>query len=345
VNRSLLEILACPKCQSLLEARQDSGDDTRIATGNLTCTGCQAAYPIRGGVPRFVDDGSYAASFGLQWNRFRMTQLDSTTGAGLSSARFYSETGWTCEWLRGRLVLDAGCGAGRFVEIAAEAGAHIVGVDLSSAVEAAATNVARFPNADIVQASLYGLPFRPGVFDACYCIGVLQHTPDPQRTLAVLPPVLKENGKLAVVAYERRRWTKCQTKYLIRPLTTRMSKPGLLRLVEWSMPVLFPVTEVLFRLPLVGRMFRFAIPVANYTGERRLSLGQRYRLAILDTFDVLSPKFDYPQTEPDVVRTLGEAGMVNLHRRPAPGLTITGTMSHAGRGLVRDADTQTQGES
>ncbi|MDA1184645.1 MAG: methyltransferase domain-containing protein [Acidobacteria bacterium] len=329
MNRSLLQILACPECRGSLELLQDTGDVDRVFSGNLTCGGCRATYPIRHGVPRFVGDGDYAASFGLQWNRFRTTQLDSTTGIGLSAERFYAETGWTREWLNQKWVLDAGCGAGRFVEVAAKAGANVVGVDLSSAVDAAAANVVDLPNADIVQASLYALPFRAGAFDACYCIGVLQHTPDPRRTLSVLPSMLKDGGQLAVVAYERRRWTKWQTKYLIRPLTKRMSKPWLLRVIEWSMPALFAMTEVLFRLPVVGPVFRFAIPVANYTGERRLSVRQRYRLAVLDTFDVLSPEFDFPQTAPEVLGALRQAGMVHLHRRSVAGLTVTGTMSRS----------------
>ena len=328
MNHSLLKILACPKCQGSLELRQDSGETARVVTGLLACSGCKSTYPIQGGVARFVGDGSYAGSFGLQWNRFRTTQLDSSSGAALSTDRFYTETGWTPDWLRGKLVLDAGCGAGRFLEVAVKAGAHVVGVDLSSAVDAAAANVAGFPYADVVQASLYDLPFRPAVFDACYCIGVLQHTPDPPRTLASLPPTLKDGGSLAVVAYERRRWTKLQTKYLIRPLSTRMSKVWLLRSIEWSMPILFAITEVLFRLPGIGGIFRFLIPVANYTSERQLSLRERYSWALLDTFDALSPKFDYPQTESEVVRALANAGVEGLHRQPAPGLTIAGTKAH-----------------
>lgn len=324
MNRSLLDILACPRCQGQLELREGQGDDARVVTGLLACADCPVTYPIREGVPRFVGDGDYAASFGLQWNRFRTTQLDSVSGVALSAERLYSETGWTKDWLRGKLVLDAGCGAGRFVEIAAEAGAHAVGVDLSSAVDAAAANVARFPNADIVQASLYDLPFRRGAFDACYCIGVLQHTPDPPRTLASLAPMLKEGGRLAIVAYERRPWTLLQTKYLVRPLTSRLPKPWLLRAIEWSMPALFAVTEILFRLPAVGGLFRFLIPVSNYTDERRLSVGQRYRWALLDTFDVLSPEYDYPQTATDVVEQLTAAGVEGLHRRPIPGLVIVG---------------------
>lgn len=324
MKRSLLDILACPTCQGPLacSARAVANDD--VTDGELTCSRC-GTFPIRNGVARFVDDGNYAASFGIQWNRFRTTQLDSASGTGLSSARFFAETGWSGEWLAGKLVLDAGCGAGRFVEVAAACGAQVVGVDISSAVDAAAANVASFPNAHIVQASLYQLPFRRAVFDAAYCIGVLQHTPDPPRTLAALPLVLKEGGRLAVVAYERKRWTKLHSKYLLRPLTTRMTKAALLRGIQLAMPVLFAATEILFRLPVFGRFFKFAIPVANYTDEPRLSARQRYDWAILDTFDMLSPAYDEPQTASEVVRVLSEAGLMDLQRRPISALAVIGT--------------------
>lgn len=321
MRRPLLDILACPACHGGLICDSQAED---ILEGTLTCTGCRVVYPIRRGIPRFVDEG-YAASFGMQWNRFRKTQLDSASGTGLSAERFYAETGWSKEWLPGKLVLDAGCGAGRFLEVAAASGAHAVGVDISSAADAAKLSVAPFPGAEVVQASLFALPFKPGVFDAVYCIGVLQHTPDPGRAMRALPRVLKPGGKVAVVAYERRLLTKLHTKYLIRPITKRLPKTALLRAIQMAMPVLFAVTEVLFRLPLLGRVFRFVIPVANYVDEPRLSTRQRYDWAILDTFDMLSPAFDSPQTEPEVAQALGGEGVVDLHRRPVAGLTMVGT--------------------
>ena len=327
---SLLDILACPKCGADLVCPQGTGSDD-LVDGVLTCSGCRASYPVREGIPRFVDDGNYASSFGMQWNRFRTTQVDSVSGTGLSAKRFFAETGWAREWLRGKLVLDAGCGAGRFVEIAAECGAQVLGVDISSAVVAAAANVARFPNAHIVQASLYELPFRRGVFDACYCIGVVQHTPDPDRTLASLPLVLKEGGRVAVVAYERKPWTRFNAKYLIRPLTRRMPKGVLLKAIQVAMPAAFLITEVLFRVPVVNRFFKFVIPVANYAGELNLSLRQRYSWAILDTFDMLSPAFDRPQTTPEVVNALTKASIVGIHRRQTAGLTVVGTKQESKR--------------
>ena len=326
MKRSLLQILACPKCQAELECIAPAEASAEVVEGALQCHGCAMSYPIRDGIPRFVgEEVNYASSFGMQWNRFRATQLDSVSGTRLSRERFFSETGWDPAWLRGRLVLDAGCGAGRFVEIAAECGAHVVGVDLSSAVLAAAANVARFPDAHIVQASLYELPFRRGSFDACYCIGVIQHTPDPRRTLASLPAVVKDGGHVAVVAYERKPWTRLNAKYLIRPLTRRMPKRVLLKAIQCVMPVAFLATELLYRIPVAKRLFKFVIPIANYADEPRLSLRQRYEWSILDTFDMLSPAFDQPQSASEVVGALATAGVVSMRRRPTAGLAVVGT--------------------
>jgi hypothetical protein len=88
--------------------------------------------------------------------------------------------------------------------------------------------------------------------------------------------------------------------------------------------VLFPLTNVLFRLPVAGRIFMFMIPVANYTGERALSRDQRYDWAILDTFDMLSPQYDQPQRQQDVESALSAEGIVDLKRLSNPGLNIVG---------------------
>jgi SAM-dependent methyltransferase len=329
MTRALLDILVCPKCQCDLEWRPSDGGSTPGLDGELRCRRCPSVYAVRGGVPRFIPSDDYAASFGMQWNRFSATQLDSATGTDLSAARFYSETGWERAWLPGKLVMEGGSGAGRFLEIAGATGATVIGVDMSSAVDAARASLAHLPNVHLVQASLYELPFRPGTFDGCYCIGVIQHTPDPAKALAALPRVLKDGGRVAITAYERKRWTRWHGKYLLRPITRRMPRMLLLRSIQWSMPILFPLTEVLFRLPFLGRVFRFVIPVANYTRERNLTMRERYRWAILDTFDMFSPAFDQPPTEQEVVTALTGAGIANIRRLPNAGLNVVGTKAHA----------------
>jgi SAM-dependent methyltransferase len=323
MNDALLELLACPKCGGDLgvssESRTDAG---AVREGILHCRACPVDYPVRAGIPRFVPDDGYADSFGLQWTLFRSEQLDSHTDACESSRRFFSETGTTPAGLAGRRVLEVGCGAGRFLEVAAPVAGLVVGVDLSRAVEAAAKTVAAHPNARLVQASVYALPFKPGVFDLCYSIGVVQHTPDPAAALAALPRLVKPKGRVAVTVYERRAWTKLNAKYLVRPLTRRLPKGVLLALIRLAAPLLFPVTDALYRVPHLGRLLAFAVPFADYTKVPGLRYGDRYRAAILDTFDMLSPRYDQPQTREEVERALSQGGGVSFERLASTGLTI-----------------------
>ena len=328
MQRKLLEVLACPQCGGDLTCtatETDSGDD--ILTGHLACERGGHRFPIIDAIPRFVPQDNYAASFGYQWNRFKQEQIDSQNGTNLSATRFYSETGWTKEWLKGKWVLDAGCGAGRFLDVAADSEAEVVGLDISSAVDAARANLAGRRNVHLVQASIYEPPFQPGAFDGCYCIGVVQHTPDPQQTMRTLPRVLHPGGRIAITAYERKPWTMLYAKYLLRPLTRNVDKQKLLSSIKRAMPVLFPLTNVLFRLPLVGRLFMFAIPVANYVNELALTRQQRYDWAILDTFDMLSPQYDQPRTQQEVEEALGGAGIINLQRLDNSVLNIVGEKS------------------
>jgi ubiquinone/menaquinone biosynthesis C-methylase UbiE/uncharacterized protein YbaR (Trm112 family) len=327
----LLDVLACPQCGGALTCMATETDDAgEVAAGRLVCASGVHQFPIEDAIPRFVPRDNYAASFGYQWNKFKLEQIDSANGTKLSAARFYSETGWTKEWLKGRWVLDSGCGAGRFLDVAADSEAQVVGLDISSAIDAARANLAGRQNVHFVQASIYELPFRSGAFDACYCIGVVQHTPDPQRAMSTLPRILRTGGRMAITAYERKPWTILYSKYLLRPLTKRVNKQKLLNGIKRTMPVLFPLTNVLFRLPLVGRFFMFAIPVANYVQEDALTPEQRYDWAILDTFDMLSPQYDQPRTQQEVEQALGRGGIVNLKRLDNAGLNVVGEKAAAG---------------
>ncbi|MGI8837269.1 MAG: class I SAM-dependent methyltransferase [Pyrinomonadaceae bacterium] len=232
--------------------------------------------------------------------------------------------------MKAKWILDAGCGAGRFLDVASDSEAEVVGLDISSAIDAAGSNLGGRKNVHLVQASIYEPPFRSGAFDGCYCIGVVQHTPDPQRTMRTLPRLLRQGGRIAITAYERKPWTILYPKYWLRPLTKRIDQKKLLSGIRRAMPVLFPVTDVLFRLPLAGRLFMFAIPVANYVNERSMTREQRYDWAILDTFDMLSPRFDQPRTRQEVERALRSGGVIHLRRLDNSGVNIIGEKDAGG---------------
>ena len=328
MQTKLLELLACPTCLGKLTCvAKGTSESGEIETGNLECEQCGKSYPIKGGIPRFVPEDNYAASFGYQWNRFRSQQIDSVNGTEISKKRFYSETGWTPDWLYGKWILDAGCGAGRFLDVASNNDCEVVGIDISNATDAARSTLVERKNVHLVQGSIYEMPFRQHAFDGCYSIGVIQHTPEPLRSVAALPRMIKAGGRIAVTIYERKPLTFLYSKYLLRPLTKRIDKTMLLRAIERSMRFLFPLTNVLFRVPLLNRVFAFAIPVANYVDEPALSSKQRYDWAILDTFDMLSPAYDQPQTEQEVTDALSGEGIIEISRLPNPGLNLVGRKS------------------
>jgi SAM-dependent methyltransferase len=292
VHDKLLEILAEPSTGAALKLRNAQRGEGHapghIESGELVSESTGKVYPIVRGIPRFVEGQVYAESFGFQWNRFQHTQVDSVTGASHSTRRFDEEAGWPIDQLRGRLVLDAGCGAGRFSEVVARREANLVALDYSSAVEAAAKTLEPFPNVNVVQGNLLEPPFRQASFDFAYCIGVVQHTPDPNQVVQNVISRVKPGGRFSFSIYARQPWTKLNAKYLVRPLTKRLPPDVLLRGIRLAMPVVFPITDVLFELPIVGKFARFAIPVASYD-RGDFSREQRYEEAVLDTFDMLSP--------------------------------------------------------
>ncbi len=151
--------------------------------------GC--VYTIRNGIPRIVKP-NYADAFGFQWNLFQKTQLDSFTHTSITRKRLEQSLG---QALLGKLdeinCLEVGCGAGRFTEILLENCQHVVSVDLSDAVD---VNKSNFPVSEyhqIVQADVMKLPFESQVFDLVLCLGVIQHTPNPERTIGALANQVK----------------------------------------------------------------------------------------------------------------------------------------------------------
>jgi SAM-dependent methyltransferase len=312
MKQKLLELLRCPVTGGrLLLHRQSDQSADEIETGELSTSDGSRRYPIRHSIPRFVPESNYADSFGMQWNRFKTTQLDSVSGLPISRNRFYSFTGWNPEELAGKFVLDVGCGAGRFTEIALDAGARVVAVDYSGAVDACRANVGGHPNLEVIQGDLFALPFEPAQFDFVYCLGVLQHTPDVRKAFLALPPQLKPGGRIAVDLYPWLLRNIAWSKYWIRPITRRLPTAQLFRLVENTTPSMLALSRLFSRVPWIGRYLRYLLPVVNYEGTYPLSELQLTEWAVLDTFDMLAPAHDHPQRRSTVEEWFKEAGLEN----------------------------------
>jgi len=329
MKEDLLQILREPDTGAALELAVSESRDGEFWGGKLRSVATGKEYPIRAGIPRFVPTDDYTTSFGLQWNRFSQVQLDSVNRGRYSHRRFAQEVGWTENQLNDQWVLDGGCGSGRFAEIAAELGGRIIAFDYSSAVDAAAFNLRAHRNVHYVQGDLLHPPIEARSLPFAYSIGVLHHTPDPGAALASLLDLLRPGAAFAVTIYGKRWYTPLFSKYLVRPVTRRMPPELLLRAVEISMPVLFPLTSMLFRAPVVGRVAQFAIPVANYVDKTDFTPAQRYQEAILDTFDMLAPAFDLPMTPAQVESALKKVGIHDFCFRTTTPINVTGTAPSA----------------
>src|SRR2546422_729870 len=86
-----------------------------------------------------------------------------------------------------------------------EGDALVSAVDLSAAaVETNRRNIGDRANYTIAQADIRALPFPAGAFDVVVCLGVLQHTPSPERSLAALWRMVAPGGLLVLDHYT---WT------------------------------------------------------------------------------------------------------------------------------------------
>src|SRR5262249_4617681 len=131
-------------------------------------------------------------------------------------------TGMDPAELDGKLVLDAGCGGGRYAALLSRQGARVVGVDLSAAVEKAAALCRDFPETTVLQADLLDLPLAEGVFDAAFSIGVLHQGRGPRRAFAEVARRVKPGGRLAVWLYRKNTLPQEMINSSLRAVTTRL---------------------------------------------------------------------------------------------------------------------------
>jgi 2-polyprenyl-6-hydroxyphenyl methylase / 3-demethylubiquinone-9 3-methyltransferase len=113
--------------------------------------------------------------------------------------------------LAGKRVVDVGCGGGILSEAMAQAGAHVLGIDLSQAC----LDVARLHALEArIEAAGVHLDYRAvsaealarehaAHFDAVTCMELLEHVPDPAAMLAALATLVRDGGEVIVSTLNR----------------------------------------------------------------------------------------------------------------------------------------------
>lgn len=224
--------------------------------------------------------------------------------------------------LKGKKTLDIGCGSGRFTKWAALSGAEVAfGSDLGETVEVAYEMTKDIPNACIIQADIYHMPFKD-TFDLAYSIGVLHHLPKPQEGFVRLPKTLRPGGKMLIWVYNRR--GNARALYFYEPLRAmlrHLPKPILFKLcyIPGGIVHLINLTAKLLRTIGLGG-FASKLPFSYYENFP-------FNMKLNDAFDVLAtPKSNYYYRE-EVEQWFRSAHLntIRAHEHPEAGITCIGT--------------------
>lgn len=320
-NQALHPDLRCPAHGAPL------GPGAPVASGERGLRGeCGCEFPVLNGVPRFVSASSYAEGFGIQWKAFPKTQLDSHTRTTISRDRLTRCLGGSLDPLRGKGVLEVGCGAGRFTEILLEAGARVFACDLSGAVEANLENCGGHPEYFVCQADVMKLPVKPGSFDFVIALGMIQHTPSPEETIAALAKAVRPGGILVVDHYRTLR-PLMRVLYLLSPRTILRSlllqlPPTLaFRATGWLAWLLLPLHRMLWRrgfvVDKIRAVWRRLSPLFDYYDSfpelDETALGDWARL---DTHDGLTDFYKHFRTPEQIAAALNSSGLLVIECRP-----------------------------
>jgi 2-polyprenyl-3-methyl-5-hydroxy-6-metoxy-1,4-benzoquinol methylase len=305
ITKSSFPPLVCPIDLFPLESTKDS---------MLNCSGGHR-YRTELGIPRLVDSRNYAAAFGDQWKKYRSTQLDSYSKTSISRDRLrrcLGEDIYQALEQPGRYeVLEAGCGAGRFTEVFLKLPAvSLTSTDLSDGVEPNQENCPQSDRHRIVQCDINAEPFKPRQYDIVVCLGVIQHTRNPEQTIANLYAQVKPGGCLVIDHYTHTlsRYTKV-TSLLLRPMLKRFAP-------ERSMAATLTLTKIFFPLHRAVRrhrwlqmlLSRISPVVTFFHALPQLDDRLQYEWACLDTHDGLTDYYKHLRTESQLRRTLVSLG-------------------------------------
>ena len=223
----LQKVLMCPQCHG----------DLRDEQVQHVCVVCGKAYPSERGIPRFLRDLDESEqqvrhSFDHEHQRYRDSRY--TRFGPQLVEQWLADVQLPAEYFRNKLVLDVGCGSGRWTFALASLGATVVAVDFTNAgVEVTNQGTGQFENVSVLQADIFNLPLRPESFDFVVSWGVLHHTRDTRAAFERVHPLVRRGGQLYVMIYERHSPVKFFFTNLIRRFLRRLPEDQRYQACGW----------------------------------------------------------------------------------------------------------------
>lgn len=142
-------------------------------------------------------DVKTVSSFGEEWTKFDSFSEQEIQHTG----DMYFDIIDFNEINKDAVVMDVGCGTGRWTKYVAPKVKFVEAVDPSEAVFSAAALLKDQSNVRVTQASTDNIPFEDNSFDFVFSIGVLHHIPDTRQAMADCVKKVKPGGLFLVYLY------------------------------------------------------------------------------------------------------------------------------------------------
>jgi SAM-dependent methyltransferase len=300
VNDFHIELI-CPVDKSSLS---NNGNSLICSSGHI--------FQITDGIPRFTGE-EYSSAFGYQWSIFSKTQFDSHTKTSITKKRVLEACGESVyNKLHTMKVLEVGCGAGRFTEILLNSGATVYSSDLSLAIDVNAENFPQSDKHQVLQADVANLPFRPETFDLVFCLGVIQHTPNPEKTIIHLTNQVAPGGWLVIDHYRKSLSWNLRTAPIVRAIVKRLPHETALSVCRRIYFFVKPF-YCLSKNRLYRKVLNIVFPVVYFEDEiPELPNSFKDEWSILDTFDSLTDWHKHRRSLGQIEESLNKLGLIDI---------------------------------
>lgn len=312
----LLPLLCSPCCRAdlrfaaLEDTPREGGD---IEEGRLACTSCRREYPIVAGIPRLAPEPEdpdvikTRDAFAYEWLRYPGS-LEEDERIFLEEAQI--EPGA----LRGKRVLDAGCGMGRYSLVALSLGAEVIALDLSESIIRLADKARSERKLHLVQGDLLRPPLKENLFDFAYSHGVLHHTSDTKSAFSAVSRLVRPGGCLSVWLYGKagrfaefstnplkddRRWVAENRRLAWWIVLLRHIFSDFVRVFTTRLPMTLTYA-LCYPLTWLG-----ALPGVKYL---TFSVHPDFKVRLIENFDWVSPPYQWHHTKEELASWYVEAG-------------------------------------
>lgn len=160
---------------------------------------------------------------------------------------------------------------------------------------------------------MYELPFAKESFDVVMCLGVIQHTPDSEKTIEALWQMVKPGGLLVIDHYIWRinYYFNPATYYrlVLKELKPKTSKKIVDALVNFFFPLHWAFRNI---APLEWLLKRVSPLITFMKPHPELSRQEHFEWARLDTYDSLTDYYKHLRTPEEIKTELEKLGAKNI---------------------------------